>query len=164
MNAGGKMMAFAASLLILTGCLAYLSTRGPNDPILFPYLPTGQYLPVVRIGDASVRVFIANTEAQRTQGLSGRDMLQPKQGMFFIFEEEGNYGIWMKDMKFAIDIIWVNNDGRIVGIEKHATPESYPKVFMPSEPARYVIEVAAGFVEQYNVTAQDEVNFGDIKH
>ena len=162
MDPGGKVVAFAVSLLMLTGLLAYLSTRGPNDSILIPYLPTGQYLPTIRIGNTPVKVTVADTEEKRVAGLSGFDSLPPKQGMWFVFDKEGDYGIWMKDMRFAIDIIWVSESGRIVGIAEHATPESYPKVFTSSAPARYILEVSAGFIEQYNISAQDDVNFNGV--
>ena len=55
MNSGGKIVAFSTSLLILMALLVYLSTRGPNDPILLPFLPTGDYLPTVRVGDVGSR-------------------------------------------------------------------------------------------------------------
>ena len=164
MKSGGKIVAFAASLLILTALLVYLSIRESNDPILLPQLPVGQYLPTVFVGNSPVKVHVADNEEERTKGLSIFDSLPPKQGMFFIFEEEANHGIWMKDMKFSIDIIWVDNHGRIVGIVEHATPESYPKIFNASAPARYVLEVSSGFVEQYGITAQDDVNFGHVVH
>ena len=45
------------------------------------------------------------------KGLSGRDNLADDEGMFFVFEKSDIYPFWMKDMKFAIDIIWIMEDG-----------------------------------------------------
>ena len=155
---GGRIMAFSAGLLILMGGLLFLSF-GNNDPILVPHVPQGGYLPVVRVGQSPVRVYTADTLEEQQKGLSIFDTLPAGTGMFFVFDRDDAYGIWMRDMKFAIDIIWVDAEGRIVDIVEHATPESYPKVFWPRSPARYVLEVVSGFVEQRGITPSDIVDF-----
>ena len=63
--------------------------------------------------------------------------------MLFIFERSGRYGFWMKEMRFAIDIVWIGEDLRIVHIAADVTPETYPEVFKPPEAARYVLEMPA---------------------
>lgn len=93
-----------------------------------------------------VRSFVA-----KTLGLSGREGLAPNTGMLFVFTETHNPEIWMKDMKFAIDIVFVSKDGIVVAIFENATPESYyekpPKTYKTLEGARYVLEVPAGTVQ-----------------
>lgn len=155
---GGRIMAFSAGLLILMGGLLFLSF-GNNDPILVPRAQPGGYLPVVRVGQSPVRVHIADTPEKQQRGLSIFDTLPAGTGMLFVFDKDDAYGIWMRDMKFAIDIIWVDTEGRIVDIMEHATPESYPRVFTPRAPARYVLEVVSGFVEQRGITPSDIVDF-----
>src|SRR3989338_662243 len=59
-------------------------------------------------------VELAVTPAQRERGLSGRDRLEPRSGMLFVFEDDGVRGFWMKGMTFPIDIIWID-DERVVG-------------------------------------------------
>jgi uncharacterized membrane protein (UPF0127 family) len=54
----------------------------------------------------------------------------------------------MKDMLFPLDIIWINQNGVIVEIERNAKPESYPKVYINASPASYVLELNAGIAEQ----------------
>lgn len=157
----GKVIVFAAGLLILMSGLLFLSW-GKNDPVLLPYLPQGTYLPVVSVGESSVKVYIAKTPEEQQKGLSVFDTLPPYTGMFFVFDTDDIYGIWMKDMKFAIDIIWIDAEGRIVDITEHATPESYPHIFIPRAPARYVLEVVSGFVEQRSITPADLVDFSDV--
>lgn len=103
---------------------------------------------IVRINDISIRVDVAETPAARTQGLSGRTDLKEGEGMLFVFEQEGSWGIWMKDMHFALDIIWAASDGTILTIARNVGPETYPEAFFPIEPrAKYVLEVPAGFAE-----------------
>lgn len=100
----------------------------------------------VRVGGATVQVEVADNPALHQRGLSGKTHLAVGEGMLFVFEEEAEHGIWMKNMQFAIDIVWAADDGTIVTIKKGATPESYPEAFYPTAPARYVLEVPSGFV------------------
>ena len=79
--------------------------------------------------------------------------------MLFIFNSADNYGFWMKDMIFPIDIIWIGENKKIVYIEKNVLPESYPKNFSPNVKAMYVLEVLSGFSEKHNIKIGDEVFF-----
>lgn len=111
----------------------------------------------VQVGSAIVRAEVANTPALWTRGLSGHAGLGENEGMLFVFNEEAGHGIWMKDMRFAIDIIWATQDGTVVTIKENATPESYPEAFYPAEPALYVLEVPAGFAGRAGVAVGDKI-------
>ena len=91
---------------------------------------------------------VADTQAKRTQGLSGRDIVADDYGMLFVFDAAGRHGFWMKDMKVAIDIIWIAEEGSIVYIEHNLAPDSYPTVVTPPTPARYVLETRAGYARE----------------
>lgn len=106
-------------------------------------------------GGEELTLKVADTEALREQGLSGSSPLSPREGMLFIFPHSGNYGFWMKDMLYPIDIIWLDEKYRIVSVEERAMPESYPKVFYPASPARYVVELRAGFFSEYHLKRGD---------
>ncbi len=108
--------------------------------------------PRVIVGDTTVKILLADTPQERTQGLSGRENLAKDEGMLFVFPEEGIYGFWMKDMRFSIDILWLNSAGEVVYIVENASPESYPASFTPEKAAQYVLELPAGFVSSHNVT------------
>jgi uncharacterized protein len=103
------------------------------------------------IGDTSLVVELAVSSEDRARGLSGRTGLAEGTGMLFVFEGEGNWGIWMKDMRFPIDILWANANGIIVTIERNVSPATYPNSFYPSSPAAYVLEVPAGFAERHGI-------------
>lgn len=107
--------------------------------------------PTLSIGDAEIVLLLARTPAERTRGLSGRERLAEGQGMLFIYEREDRYGFWMPDMRFSIDIIWLDADMRVVDVKENATPESYPEVFEPKAPALYVLEVPAGYAAKYGI-------------
>ena len=113
-------------------------------------------LPVVQVKDALVSVEIVDTSAERERGLSGREGLAPDSGMLFIFEEDGYPAFWMKDMRFAIDILWVASDGAIVHIEESVAPETYPTAFAPRRKARYVVELPDGYAKAH------EIHIGDL--
>lgn len=98
---------------------------------------------------------VADTVEARAQGLSGRRELLEGSGMWFVFEEEGEYGFWMKDMRFSIDIIWLDARLRIVDMWENASPDSFPEVVMPKVPARYVLEVPAGFAAAHSLAVGD---------
>lgn len=117
--------------------------------------PQQNDVPVVSVGGVDVRVMLADTPQKRTRGLSGSAGLDSDEGMLFIFPKDGIYGFWMKDMHFAIDILWLSSDGTVVHIEENVSPESYPASFDPGKPARYVLELQAGFAKAHNIAAGD---------
>src|SRR3989344_8905757 len=81
----------------------------------------GQY--EISVGRNKVFVEIMDTAAKRAKGLSGRSSLSENEGLLFVFEEKDIMpAFWMKDMSFAIDIMWIN-DGVVIGISENALPE-----------------------------------------
>lgn len=97
----------------------------------------------MRLGDRGIPVEIASTDEQRIRGLSGRRDLAAGSGLLFVFPNEATYGFWMKEMNFSIDIVWISAGLRVIHIAEDVAPATYPKVFRPSQPARYVLELKA---------------------
>lgn len=89
---------------------------------------------------------VANTKSARELGLTGRQELKDGEAMLFAFDTPGRYGFWIKDMNFAVDIVWVNNNGVVVEIERNVVPtdDPNPKIYMNTASASYVIEMKAG--------------------
>jgi uncharacterized membrane protein (UPF0127 family) len=105
----------------------------------------------IKIGEVEVLASVAKSWPERIKGLSGTPYLPDNVVKIFIFDSSAHHSIWMKDMNYSIDIIWVDEESKIVHIEKDASPESYPAMFVTKIPARYVIETAAGFVEKNSI-------------
>lgn len=105
----------------------------------------------VILGGTEVIVMTSDTSELQERGLSGREKLAANEGMLFVFKEARPYGFWMKDMHFSIDIIWFDQSRKIVDVWESAHPSSYPKVFTPRAPARFVLEVPAGFFANHNL-------------
>ena len=119
-----------------------------------------RYYPVttpIVIGGTPVLASVADTVPERIQGLSNTPFLPENVVKLFVFGAEGAHSIWMKDMNYAIDILWATRAGEIVHIEENVTPETYPESFSSPAPAWYVIEASAGFVAREGITLGDEV-------
>lgn len=97
----------------------------------------------------------AKSPEERDRGLSGRASLAQGSGMLFLFDTPGLYGVWMKDMRFPLDIVWLDGEKRVVAVEENALPSSYPQIFRPSVPARFILEVNAGFVAKNHIVVGD---------
>jgi uncharacterized protein len=106
-----------------------------------------------------VDVEVARSDEERERGLMFRDTLAEQEGMLFPFDVPHRYGFWMKDVRIALDIIWLDAAGRIVCMEANAQPcagESCP-MYWPERKASFVLEVAGGFAERHGVAQGDTV-------
>lgn len=133
-----------------------------------PVAPAGNPNPVVIVGGATFHVELAITQEQRTQGLSGRAGLAPRAGMLFVFDEEGRYSFWMKEMRFPLDLVWIgpSTEGCTVVDITHKAPPPAPgqdlaelPLYTPVAPARYVLEVNGGETEAVGIRVGDRVEF-----
>lgn len=109
------------------------------------------------IGDVPVFASVADDIASRIKGLSDTPFLPDNVVKLFVFGSDGNHSIWMKDMNYAIDILWITNEGKIVHIEENISPDTYPESFSSPTLAWYVIEANAGFVSTNGIELGDEV-------
>ncbi|OGD87644.1 hypothetical protein A2693_01685 [Candidatus Curtissbacteria bacterium RIFCSPHIGHO2_01_FULL_40_12] len=112
----------------------------------------------------SINATVVTAPGERKKGLSKLDLLPLTEGMLFVFEKSGLWGFWMKDMKFAIDIIWIDGNKNIVDIAKNVPPEPDDKdreltVYKPKVEAMYVLEINAGLSDFNNLEIGDAVNF-----
>ena len=103
---------------------------------------------------------IVDTAPSRELGLSGRTGIGEHEGMLFIFDKPGRYGFWMKDMLFSVDMVWISDDGLVVHVKKHATPESFPEAFTNVLDAKYVIELHDGQAEKLGLYTGAQVKIG----
>jgi uncharacterized membrane protein (UPF0127 family) len=114
------------------------------------FTPTAETI-VARLGGERLLLEVANTPQLRERGLSGRKALERGHGILFIFPEDDLHGFWMKGMHFLIDIIRLDAMYRIVEAHERVQPDSYPKVFLGTMPARYVLELPAGFFVEHQL-------------
>jgi len=100
---------------------------------------------------------VVRTPEEQNKGLSGKQELADNAGMLFPYQREAIPGFWMPDMNFSIDIIWIDKDKNIVGIENNVSPATFPEIFRPSSPVLYVLEVNATWAKDHGVVVGDKV-------
>ena len=96
-----KIFAGISLLAIVLVAGAFLSARGKALP---------QPERIVSIQGEKFTLEVADHDATRIKGLSGRENLASDRGMLFIFDQPGKYSFWMKDTEIPLDIIWLKGD------------------------------------------------------
>lgn len=168
------------------GDLAYVSNMNGNDITVIntstdkvvATIPAGgiephqivikkPFIKIVTSGEESkiipVYVDVADDPQERERGLMFRKNMEQNNGMLFIFggSVDNNLSFWMKDTYIPLDIIFIDSDLRIVDIieavqpclQQQETCPSYPS----KQPAKYVLEVNAGFVRQNKINVGDKL-------
>jgi hypothetical protein len=108
----------------------------------------------IGIGKYELTVEISDTFIKRMIGLMYRDSLDKDHGMLFDFFSVGRYGIWMHNMRFPIDVLWVGNDMHVVAIQPSiqvCRSIFRCKTYRPGMPARYVIELPSGYIDEKDI-------------
>jgi len=113
----------------------------------------------VEIGGQKIKIEIAYTPEMQEKGLSGRKEIKENEGMLFIFKNSGKYPFWMKDMNFPIDIIWLDQDKKIIFFKENVLPNTFPETFVSEKEAKYVLEVISGFSQKNNLKIGEIVEF-----
>ncbi len=116
----------------------------------------------VTVNGLVLRTDISANNEQRTKGLSVKDGLAENEAMLFVFDNEGEHTFWMKNMKFPIDIIWINSNKTVVHIEHSLQPcnlEFLCPTYNPGEDSLYVLETVGGFAEKHDVVQGSQVEF-----
>lgn len=111
----------------------------------------------IELADRRFRTEVMDTDQARTQGLSGRGGLDADAAMLFVFNEPGKRCFWMKDMQFAIDILWFDGARRLIHQERAVLPETYPESYCVHG-AQYVVEFVAGTAEAIGVELGDALS------
>lgn len=139
--------------ILLVGALLMLFCAGETGGKKFikVFLPDG----------FSVTAELAVSDEERQQGLMFRERISENQGMLFIFEEEAVHSFWMKNMRFPIDILWLDRERRIVHIEARVPPcpdDPCPS-YTPDSAAAFVLELQSGAAEKHGLKLFDQLNF-----
>jgi uncharacterized membrane protein (UPF0127 family) len=105
---------------------------------------------------------IADNDYERQLGLMNRKEMKENEGMLFIFLRQDYQSFWMRNTLISLDMIFVNDQKKIVTIHKNTkilSETSYPS----SEPALYVVEVLAGFTDRHNIQVGDKIDWMGTK-
>ncbi len=116
---------------------------------------------VITAEGIEIPVEVADTPQKRSLGLGKRSGLKKNWGMLFVFEKRKAHRFWMKDMQFALDIIWLDNY-RIVHILRNVQPAisgEEPAILEPPEEANFVLEIDAGRAAELKLKQSDLLKY-----
>ena len=128
-------------------------------------MDSGGASPTVSVGGVAFEVEIAFTPEGRTRGLSGRDSLADGAGMLFVFDSGAASSFWMREMRFALDFVWIGDGCEVVDI--HPAVPAPPAgaalgdlpIYSSRTPARYNLEINAGEAAARGIEIGDAVKF-----
>jgi len=148
-------------LIVIIASLSLWSLAGNriNDGSNGKKLRTNQEAVILSVNNSKIQTEIADTPAKRELGLSGRPRLLENEGLLFIFDQPDQYKFWMKDMNFPIDIIWLDENKKIVDITTNLATSTYPNSFTSLSPAKYVLELNAGFTAKNNIKVGNQASW-----
>lgn len=131
--------------------------------MIHPVAPRSADTLVMLPDGSTVHVELAKTEAEREYGLMGRTSLPQGRGMLFIHERPGQYGYWMYHCKIGLDIVWMDEDHRIVEMSPDTPPCKGKASTCPSYGGHatsvYVLELPVGSIKAHNLQVGQTVNF-----
>ena len=123
----------------------------------------------IKIDDIILSVKIADTDANMARGLMFEEKLPYDKGMLFVFDEPETRSMWMLNMQFNIDVIWFDDNGNVVSIDRNVPPcMTTVEIFVckengvSSDNAQYVLEVTAGFVDKFEITEDSKLELISI--
>lgn len=91
------------------------------------------------------------------RGLGDTPQLAPETGMLFWYDNMAERCFWMKDMRYALDIVWLDANKKVVHIERNLTPQSYPETFCAV--AKYVVELNTGAANKSGMARGQVLSF-----
>lgn len=137
-------LVIGASLVIGAGLLTWLHRQ-----------PACQ----LQLSSTCYRLEYARTPAELERGLGGRGSMPDNHGMLFIIPKASIACFWMKDMRYNLDIIWLDNSKRIAKIEPNLSVDSYPQSYCSANPTAYVLELNAGQTVAKHLQVGQQLNF-----
>ena len=152
-----KMYLEIILLIIAVAAFSYLFFYSA-DILLAPLTPQNPGNQVCINGNCFT-VQLAKTNAEKEKGLMDVKQMDSNKGMLFIFEQEGVYPFWMKNTLIPLDMIWIDQNKKIVYIGKNIQPcqTFICPITNLSVKASYVLEINGGISEKMGMKVGDTV-------
>ncbi len=110
--------------------------------------------------DGTITIETVETPEEKRRGLSGRNSISDGDGMLFTFDTQATSNcFWMKDMQFAIDMVWLDDQKNVVTVTENVAPDTFPESFCPESPASYGLEVGAGRASELGIEPGETLRF-----
>lgn len=139
-------------LVLVVGSLSFFIFGSKNKDIP---LSSGS----ISLCKTQVSYGLADSDNERKRGLSGRSGISEGEGLLFVFKEPTIPSFWMKDMNFPIDIVWIDENKKIVDITEDFSIDSYPQTKSPVSKISYALEVRSGFAKDHHCIIGSAVEF-----
>lgn len=115
----------------------------------------------IELSGKTLTVLVAKTPAHQYRGLGRRETLAPYDGMLFLFATPQPAGIVMRDMRFPLDVVWLER-GVVVDMAKNlplepGVPESSLRVYYPRQPVNIILELPAGWIDENGLKIGDRM-------
>lgn len=154
MSINRSIAIFLVVVLLIAGAIVFFSVQNGG---LFGSGPQA------KIDNTTVNLKVADSQKERSIGLSETSSLGDNEGMIFLFEQKGYPSFWMKGMEFPIDIIFLNEE-QVVTVHRDVKPpkdneeDKTLPIYQPTRPANRVLEVPAGFAKEHNIDVGDTID------
>ena len=156
-----QLLWFLGLLLVSFAGVALVAQNG--EPVIPSVAPRAADTLVMLPDGSTVHVELAKTEPEREYGLMGRTSLPQGHGMLFIHDRAGQYGYWMYHCKIGLDIIWMDEDHRIVELSPNTPPCKGKAGTCPSYGGHatsiHVLELPVGSIKAHDLKTGQTVNF-----
>ncbi len=126
-----------------------------NTPMHLPIDPIALTINTAK-GDVPFNVEIADNDEERERGLMFRTDLKDNSAMLFVFDQSRLISMWMENTPSALDMLFLNQSGRITTIHENAVPFSRD-VISSGGPVKFTVEVKAGTVQRLGLRVGDKV-------
>jgi uncharacterized protein len=144
------------ALLALTALVAACANAAGSSPALFPGLQLAELEVKTQSGSHRFKVWIADDDESREQGLMRVRELPSDCGMLFLFDRPQVVAFWMKDTYLSLDLVFIAPDGKVVNVAPHARPFSLDRIESDG-PVTAVLEVLAGTAEDIALRPGDRI-------
>ena len=114
------------------------------------YSDFGLPLKKITFGNNVINVEIADSDAVRSRGLMMRTFMHPNHGMLFVWPDMAPRTFWMRDTFIPLDMVFIDRDGKIVGIVENTQPHNISPVGV-DQSSQYVLEIPAGDVKRFEM-------------
>lgn len=112
----------------------------------------------IRIDDDVIKVEIAESGADKQRWLMFREERLPlNSAMILVYEKSDLYSMWLLNIEYNLDLIWINENGNIVYMVKDAEPckntfDAASCTYKNTKAAKYIIAATSGFIEEHDIT------------
>lgn len=130
-----------------------LAVAGDTEQVPGPDLPTRE----ISVAGRSFHVELAVTPAEKARGLMYRETLPEGSGMLFRVDPPATVSFWMKDVRFPLDLLYLDGRGCLLGHHDNVPPcTSIPcPIYSSARPASWVLELPAGTREGLGLTDRE---------